>query len=169
MKFFDWQQHNRQLIQGRAWLIVTLLTAAMLLLNWTWRSFSPPAVQAQSADRQATPLMATPGRLAVELATTSFKPGQRSAVTATLRDSGGQPVVGELVVFFGGLGTITPASAVTDAEGRVNAIYTAGSRGGKAQVTVLAGYRAQAVPLQIESSGSQPGGEYRLFLPAVAR
>lgn len=159
MQPFTWQHFYWYLL-----FLIALVVGSFVGLTLTQERLFSSRVHAASVAAQATS-----SALTVTLTNATLQPGQQSALTATLRDSTGQPVADQLVVFYGGLGTITPASAVTDAEGRVNAVYTAGSRGGKAQVTVLAGYRAQSVPLQIESSGGQPGGGYRLFLPSVAR
>lgn len=168
MNHYDQNQLDSQLRHRHILLPIALLLGMAMLFSLVWGKGTPAAVRAQSPAGATTPMIAPASDLTVNLAIAQLKPGQQSTVTATLRDSAGQPITGQLVVFFGGLGSVTPASAVTDAEGRVNAVYTAGSRGGKAQVTVLAGYRAQSLPLQIESS-RQPGGGYRLFLPAVAR
>ncbi len=162
MQPFTWQHFYWYLL-----FLIALVVGSFVGLTLTQERLFSSRVHAASVAAQ--PAQATSSALTVTLTNATLQPGQQSALTATLRDSAGQPVADQLVVFYGGLGTITPASAVTDAEGRVNAVYTAGSRGGKAQVTVLAGYRAQSVPLQIESSGGQPGSGYRLFLPAVAR
>lgn len=161
MQSFTWQQFI-----WYALLLLALLLGTILTLSRSQGDAIASAAHAQSA--QPAISMDANYELAVTLSTSVLQRGQQSAINATLRNSDGQLMAGELVVFYGGLGTVTPASAVTDAEGRVSATYTAGSRGGQAQVTVLAGYTARSIPVQIASTGGQPGG-YRLFLPQVAR
>jgi hypothetical protein len=97
-------------------------------------------------------------------------PGQQINVSAILRDGAGQPVTGELVSFFGSLGEVTPASAVSDENGRVSFTYRAGAIPGQAMITALAGYAAHSVAFQVgEIQGpGQPGAE-RLFLPVISR
>lgn len=162
MQTFTWQQFYWYLL-----FLTALVVGSFVGLTLTQGRLFSSRVHAASGAAQ--PAQATSSALTVTLANATLQPGQSSALTATLRDPAGQPVANQLVVFYGGLGNVHPASAVTDAEGQVTATYTAGSRGGQAQVTVLAGYTARAVPVQIEGTGSQPGGNYRLYLPPVMR
>ena len=156
MQTFTWQQFYWYLL-----LLLALLVVTVGLTQWPLT----PAAQAQRVTAQVT----LANSLAVTLATSALQPGQQSAINATLRDPAGQPIADQLVVFYGGLGTVSPASAVTDTEGRVNATYTAGNRGGQAQVTVLAGYASHTVPIQIAGTGGQPSGKHKLYLPPVMR
>lgn len=148
---------------------ILLLLCALLTASQSTNQLISTSASAHSPSVQTNFVPDATRGLEVKLGTAILKAGQQSTIVATLHDGGGSPVAGELVVFYGGLGTVSPASAVTDGQGRVSAVYTAGSRGGKAQVTVLAGYTAHTSALEIEGNGSQPGGEYQIFLPAVAR
>lgn len=97
--------------------------------------------------------------------------GQQMNVSAVLRDSGGAPVVGELVSLFGALGEVTPASAVTDASGRVNFTYRAGAVNGQAMVTALAEYAAHSAAFQVGevTVPEQPTLNNHIYLPVVSR
>jgi len=95
-------------------------------------------------------------------------PGQALPVQVALRDAGGAPLAGELVSFFGSLGEVTPASAMTDANGRVTFTYRAGNAAGPAMITTLAGYTTASATIQVGEPG-QPNPTNRLFLPLVNR
>lgn len=75
--------------------------------------------------------------------------GQQMNVSAILQDATGQPVAGELVSFFGALGEVSPASAVSDNNGQVTVVYQAGNVAGDARITALAGYASQTVAIQV--------------------
>ena len=117
--------------------------------------------------------------------------GEQRNVTFALRDGAGQPVAGALVSLFGSLGEITPASALSDANGLVTATLRAGNRPGRAMITALAGYASASIMVQVgdmpipdqpdvpdkpDQPGSpdgpddpdQPGdAAYRVFLPVT--
>lgn len=95
-------------------------------------------------------------------------PGQSLPMQATLRDAGGAPLAGELVSFFGSLGEVTPASAMTDINGHVAFTYRAGQAAGQAMITTLAGYATASATIQI-GEPANPGSTSRLFLPFVNR
>lgn len=65
--------------------------------------------------------------------------GQQATATATVQDQFGRPLAGELVVFFGTLGTVSPDSALSDANGRASATFRAGNSAGVANVRAIAG------------------------------
>jgi hypothetical protein len=106
--------------------------------------------------------------LTVTINASRLDPGQSLPVQATLRDAGGAPLAGELVSFFGSLGEVTPASAMTDANGRVTFTYRAGNAAGQAMITTLAGYATASATIQVGDQ-AQPGPANRLFLPLVNR
>ncbi|RIK31089.1 MAG: hypothetical protein DCC55_36715 [Chloroflexi bacterium] len=114
---------------------------------------------------------ATTHKLALEFGPGKLEHGQQATLSAVLRDASGQPVAGELVSFFGSLGEVTPASAMSDASGRVTATYRAGNIPGQAMVTALAGYSSQSATFQVGEVPTQPGDPQRheLFLPVVSR
>lgn len=80
----------------------------------------------------------------MDFGASQLDPGRRPPWNAVLRDSAGQPVAGELVTLFGSLGEVTPASALSDANGRITASYHAGPNAGAAMITVLAGVAARS-------------------------
>jgi hypothetical protein len=101
--------------------------------------------------------------------------GQQTAVTIQLHDAAGQPVAGELVSFFGALGELSPASAVTDANGRAIATHRAGNVPGRALITALAGSVSRSVSIQVGEKVTPPtpppgtGGQNSIYLPLVKR
>lgn len=107
--------------------------------------------------------------LTLDFSATQLNPGQEAAISAVLRDAAGQPVVGELVTLFGSLGEVTPASAMSDASGRVTATYRAGPNAGPAMITVLAGVAAQSVTFQVGTPGTPNQLAPKAFLPMVRR
>ena len=134
-------------------------------------------INAQVADltRQANVQIIKPNvtdsghSLTLNLGSSKIDPGQQLAVTAVLLDATGQPLAGELVSLFGSLGEVSPASAVSDANGSVAFTYHAGTVAGQAMITVLAGYAADSAILQVGELAGPPAASYRLFLPTVAR
>jgi adhesin/invasin len=115
-----------------------------------------------------------PKALAVEIGSRQIPTGQQTAVTIRLRDAAGQPVAGELVTFFGALGTVTPASAVTDAQGRATANFQAGTIAGQALITALAGSASQSISIQVGDQVMPPpppgsGDTHSIYLPVVTR
>lgn len=116
---------------------------------------------------------ATTHKLALEFGPSKLEHGQQATLSAVLRDASGQPVAGELVSFFGSLGEVTPASAMSDANGRVTATYRAGNASGRAMVTALAGYTSQSAAFQVGELPTQPDEPqpslHQLFLPVVRR
>lgn len=106
--------------------------------------------------------------LTLNINASQLDPGQALPVQVTLRDAGGAPLAGELVSFFGSLGEVTPASAMTDAEGRVTFTYRAGTTAGQAMITTLAGYTTASATIQV-GDPAKPSPANRLFLPLVNR
>ena len=94
--------------------------------------------------------------LALDLGTNQLDPAQQLNVNATLRTGSGEPVAGELVSFFGSLGQMSPASAVSDENGRVAITYTAGNTAGRAMITVLSGVTAQSATFQVGNPDTDP-------------
>lgn len=115
------------------------------------------------------PAGAAAPRLTLALDQTPLTPGQQLTVKGQLRDGAGQPVAGAVVSFFGSLGTVTPASALSAADGTVTFTYRAGAAGGQARLTALAGYATASAALQIQGAPDQPTVGYRIYLPAVSR
>lgn len=112
---------------------------------------------------------ATNNVLALDFGVSQLNPGQEAAISAVLRDATGQPVAGELVTLFGSLGEVTPASAMSDANGRVTATYHAGQNAGPATITALAGVAAQSVTFQVGTPGTPNQATPKTFLPMVHR
>ncbi|MCE7990203.1 MAG: hypothetical protein DYG89_54370 [Caldilinea sp. CFX5] len=112
---------------------------------------------------------ATTNVLNLDFSASQLDPGQSATIQAVLRDSAGQPVAGELVTLFGSLGEVTPASAMSDANGRVTATYRAGPNGGTGMITALAGVAAKSVTFQVSGSGAPGQLTGRAFLPLVSR
>lgn len=109
---------------------------------------------------------ATTHRLALTVGANKLEPGQTVQISAVLRDAAGQPVAGELVSLFGSLGEVTPASAMSDANGRVTASYRAGQAPGQAMVTALAGYASHSVAFQVGEVPA-PDTSSKTFLPMI--
>ena len=112
---------------------------------------------------------ATTNVLTLDFGASQLDPGQTAPINAVLRDSAGQPVAGELVTLFGSLGEVTPASAMSDANGRITASYRAGPNAGAAMITVLSGVAAKSVTFQVGAPGTSDPGTHKLFLPVVHR
>jgi len=96
-------------------------------------------------------------------------PGQQAQLSAVLRDSTGKPVAGELITLFGSLGEVTPASAMSDANGRVTATYRAGTNDGVAMITALAGVTAKSVSFQVGTPDTPAQPSPRAYLPIIGR
>jgi hypothetical protein len=109
----------------------------------------------------------TTDALRLDLGADTVKAGKPVSVVATLVDASGQPVGGELITLFGSLGTIAPASKLSDAHGRVTATYTPGGIAGQARISALAGYATASDVLQITPSTTLPG-EHFIYLPLVS-
>ena len=77
--------------------------------------------------------------LIIGVGTNELAPGAQTSITATIRDQTGRPICGELVTFFGSLGTMSPSSSVSNDSGRVTATFTASIVPGQATLTALAG------------------------------
>lgn len=112
---------------------------------------------------------ATTNSLSLDFSASQLDPGQTANIQAVLRDSTGQPVAGELVTLFGSQGEVTPASAMSDANGRVTATYRAGPAGGAAMITALAGVATQSVTFQIRGTGAPNQQSAKAFLPVISR
>ncbi|MBV7337575.1 Ig-like domain-containing protein [Chloroflexi bacterium TSY] len=81
---------------------------------------------------------------------------QQTPVSAILRDASGQPIVGELITFFGSLGIVTPASGVSNTAGHVTITYQAGRVAGNAMITALSGVVSKSVRFQVAGPNSEP-------------
>ena len=112
---------------------------------------------------------ATTNVLTLDFGASQLDPGQTATINAVLRDGAGQPVAGELVTLFGSLGEVTPASAMSDANGRVTASYRAGPNAGAAMITALAGVAAQSVTFQVGTPGTPNQLSNKVFLPLISR
>jgi len=108
-------------------------------------------------------------RLTLVIDPTTLLPGQSLTGKGVLRDGAGQPVAGAVVSFFGSLGVMTPASALSAADGTVTFTYHAGATGGQARLTALAGYATASVVLRIKGAADHPTPAYRIYLPAISR
>lgn len=112
---------------------------------------------------------ATEHSLTLTIANNVLDPGQQITVNAQLRDGTGAPVRGELISFFGALGSVTPASAGSDANGTVSFTYRAGNQAGQALLTALAGYATATTTVQVKGTANNPDGDYHIYLPAITR
>lgn len=111
---------------------IALLTAAAVALACSgvpaFASDATPAVPggAEGAGPAAIALAADPQ---------AVQPGGTSTLTAAVRDASGQPVAGVQVDFSATAGSVDPASAVTDAEGKAVSTFTAPQDPGDVAVT----------------------------------
>ena len=112
---------------------------------------------------------ATTNGLTLDFGASQLNPGQTATINAVLRDAAGQPVAGELVTLFGSLGEVTPASAMSDANGRVTATYRAGQNAGAAMITALAGVAAKSVAFQVGAPSTPDELSNKAFLPLISR
>lgn len=112
---------------------------------------------------------ATTNVLTLDFSAGQLDPGQTATIDAVLRDAAGQPVAGELVTLFGSLGEVTPASVMSDANGRVTATYRAGPNAGGAMITALAGVASKSVTFQVGTPDVPGQQSNKLFLPLVNR
>jgi hypothetical protein len=111
-----------------------------------------------------------PLTFSLEVAAQSLQPGEQTQLNALVQDADGQPLAGELVVFFGAYGEVTPGSAVTDAAGRATATYTAGPLPGQARLVALTGLSTYETTVQVASTApNEPTPEAQLYLPVVLR
>lgn len=101
------------------------------------------------------PQLSQVGSVTLVIPKETLAEGESMEITATVLDQDGQPLVGELVTFFGGLGTLNPDNGVTDAQGQVRVQYTAGPSSGQAQLQALAGSANGSASVQI--NGPDPG------------
>lgn len=93
---------------------------------------------------------------AIELAAdeSSLSIASQTNVTATVRDQFDHPMSGTLVTFQGTLGSISPASAVTDEDGEASATFTAADEAGEATITALAESTSDSLTIEITDSGA---------------
>jgi hypothetical protein len=96
-------------------------------------------------------------------------------VTITLLDPSGRPLRSEPITFFGSLGELSPASALTDANGQSKATFVAGNMPGQATLTVLSGYVSKSANAQIQAATAPPISTpttpqpFSLFLPVASK
>ena len=128
--------------------------------------------------------------LTLSVDTATLKPGAQMQITARLVDSLGQPVVGQPISIFGALGEVSPASAISDGDGRISAAYRAGGILGAARITGSAGYASSSVVVTIATETTPtptatptvtptatatpidpqiPGDGSKIYLPSVRR
>jgi adhesin/invasin len=107
--------------------------------------------------------------LRLEVDVDVLEAGQQVSVAANLLDASGQPIGGKVVTFFGSLGEVVPASALSGADGRVTATFRAGNVPGQARISALAGYASASGPLQIEAPVTPPPGGHVAYLPLVLK
>lgn len=95
--------------------------------------------------------------ISVSISHEQVSAGHTVDVSATIRDESGQPLSGELVTFFGSLGTIYPDNAITNSNGVVSAIYTAGTESGNVTIQALAASTNDSAQIKIvEGSEAEP-------------
>jgi hypothetical protein len=99
--------------------------------------FTPQALTTQGAFVAVRAASRVPTTLQVQLGATQLNPGQQTALLATVLDQSGQPLAGVVTIFQSTLGTVSPANGVTNAQGQVSALFTAGNRTGLAGITAL--------------------------------
>jgi hypothetical protein len=106
-------------------------------------------------------------QIEINVADLTLAPGQQTEVTVRLLGLAGRPLAGELVTFFGSLGEVAPASALTDENGRAISTFTAKNEAGQATITVLFGYTSASATIQ--TSTPILSKNFVLFLPVVSR
>jgi len=136
------------------------------------------ATEAIIINRVATSLSGE--RLRLSASVTTLKAGENSIIEATVTDSAGSPVAGEVVTFSpminnSGMTLTTLGTGITDASGRAIAVYTAGNNNAANDVqdTVEAeidgGASSGAVIItRAGSAGSSVAPGYHLTLTASA-
>jgi adhesin/invasin len=115
----------------------------------------------------ATSVTANP--MTLDFGASQLDPGQTASLSVVLRDEAGQPITGQLITLFGSFGEVTPASALTDATGRITATYRAGQNAGTAMITALAGVAAKSVTFQVGTPATPEQPTHKAFLPLVNR
>lgn len=106
--------------------------------------------------------------IAISVSKQKLNRGESTNVSAFVLDQFGNPMVGELVIFFGSLGTLTVDNAVTDSQGKVSTQYTAGKELGKAVIQALVGSANSSMTLQIaDSSPTATTNTNDLYLPLI--
>jgi hypothetical protein len=80
----------------------------------------------------------TAANIAAAPATPDLGYGDSTQVTATATDADGKPIPGLLITFSSSGGGVSPASALTGANGKATTTFTAGSTAGRATVTASA-------------------------------
>lgn len=83
-----------------------------------------------------------PATISLNAAPNAVKPGGASTITASVKDSAGNPVVGQSVAFSftlqgSGLPTLSATSATTDVNGLATVNYTAGAGAGTDTITAI--------------------------------
>ncbi|HEX5141762.1 MAG TPA: Ig-like domain-containing protein [Dehalococcoidia bacterium] len=107
-------------------------------------------VVAQTASAQYPPPKNT---LVCTVSTIELKAGESTTLTATLTDSSGKPVAGEVVSFkvIGGDASVSPPSATTNAQGKATTTITAGANPGNLSVSATASYAECRVTSEVSA------------------
>ncbi len=97
-----------------------------------------------------------PATVSVNAAPNVIKPTGSSRITATVTDSEGNPVVGEIVNFNVSTntsnGSLSPASTITDANGQATVLYTAGDGTGTDTIKATASSNTRSGTVDIDVS-----------------
>ena len=99
--------------------------------------FTPQPLTTQGAFVAVRAASRVPTTLQLQLGATQLNPGQQTTLLATVLDQSGQPLSGVVTIFQSTLGSVSPTNGVTNAQGQVSALFTAGSRTGLAGITAL--------------------------------
>lgn len=125
-------------------------------------------ITAHSDDYEATLTLKVetpvPDQLTLTAEDTVLKTGEQTQVSAIIQDQFSRPIVGEVIVLFGSYGTIEPTSLLSDENGQISAIFTAGEQKGTGRISGLAGSLSQTAMIQIAGEMN-----YKIFLPVTTR
>jgi hypothetical protein len=105
---------------------------------------------AQTASAQYPPPKNT---LLCTVSTIELKAGESATLTATLTDSSGKPIAGEVVSFkvVSGDASVSPSSATTNAQGKATTTITAGANPGNLSVSATASYAECRVTSEVSA------------------
>lgn len=132
------------------WNIVkTMIVSSLLLFSFGCgtdggSSQNLSTVNTNGPSTPGTPGTPGAGGASVSLVKTSLTQNETTTVTATFTKGDGTPAVGFSVVFTTTLGSITPLSIITDAQGAASATLAAGSIAGQGQISANSTYEGKS-------------------------
>jgi hypothetical protein len=96
--------------------------------------------------------ISSPATVGLQAAATDLKPGGTTTVTAAALDSLGNPMSGQTITFSTSSGSVSPLTAVTDANGQATATFTAGATGAVTVTAAAYGGVHDTAPLFVDST-----------------